>query len=66
MLPSVKTCSTVGAYPTANPFYLMELHYRVVTLSVQATSKFTYGYVIVQGLQFRISEVDLDIFIKGR
>ena len=66
ILFSIGTCHTVEAYPTAKAFCLMEVQYRVVTLSAQFTSKVTYGYIIVQGSQFHISGVNIAIFMKGQ
>ena len=64
VLPSIGACHTVGAYYTAKLSHLTDLHYRVVTLSAQVTSKVGYGYAIVQGFQFYISGVVLVLFVK--
>ena len=49
-------------------FHLMELHYRVVTPSVQVGLKGTYGYrcPLVDRLLFYIIGVALAVFGKGR
>ena len=52
VLPRIGACYTVRDYSTAKPSCLIDLHYRVVTLSTQGTLKVIYGYVIVQGFQF--------------
>ena len=66
VLPCIGTCPTEGAYSTTKLCYLMDLHYIVVTLSAQVTSKVTYGHVIVWGSQFHMYGEYLAIFVKGR
>ena len=48
VLPSMGDYCTIGAYSTAKPYCLTDLHYKVITLSAQIISKVTYGYIIVQ------------------